>query len=147
MTDVHDRETRSYNMSRIRGKDTKLECRIRKPLWHRGFRYRLHKKGLPGKPDLVFDRYRAIVLANGCFWHFHGCHMSKLPDSPFWRNKIKGTAERDRRNIRKYHELGYRVLTVWECALRGKTRRPEEEVIDAIVVWLAEGEGDLEIAG
>ena len=149
MTDVVDRKTRSRMMSGIRGKDTSPELLIRKALFRQGFRYRLHYTGLPGKPDLVFPKYRAIVLINGCFWHGHGCHLFKWPKTrhEFWKLKISGNVERDRRNQGKLHEIGWRVLVVWECAVKGKQRLSSEEVVTRVVEWLRSGAVDMEITG
>ena len=125
-------------MSGISGKNTKPEMLIRKGLHRRGFRYRLHKSDLPGKPDLVFPKYKAIILINGCFWHQHDCHLFKWPSTreEFWRKKILGNKARDERNLKIYSELGWKVLVIWECAIKGKTRRPLSEVIETAVEWL-----------
>lgn len=147
MIDVVDTKTRSRMMSGIRGKDTSPELMIRKGLFRMGYRYRLHCPDIPGKPDIVFPKYRALVLVNGCFWHGHGCHLFKWPKSrqTFWRDKISGNVERDRRNLEKYHELGWRVLVVWECAIKGKHREPVDELMRSISDWLSGGVGDLQI--
>ena len=136
-------------MSGIRGKDTSPELLIRKALFRKGFRYRLHYPGLPGKPDLVFPKYRAIVLINGCFWHGHGCHLFKWPKTrhEFWKDKISGNVERDHRNLGELHELGWRVLVVWECAVKGKQRLSSEEVVTRVAKWLRSGANDMEITG
>lgn len=149
MADVVDRETRSRMMSGIRGKDTTPEMLIRKALFKAGFRYRLHYLGLPGRPDLVLPKYQAVVLINGCFWHGHGCHLFKWPKTrrEFWKTKIQSNVERDRRNMNIYREKGWRVLTIWECALKGKERLEFDEVVSAIMDWLLGGCGNLEITG
>ncbi len=129
-------------MAGIRGKDTKPELVIRKALhWH-GFRYRLHDKRLPGKPDMVFPRYRAVILVNGCFWHRHGCHLFKWPSTrkEFWRNKIKRNREKDAENMEALERAGWRALTIWECALKGKTRLSPEDVMEKATSWLVSGE-------
>ena len=133
---------RSKLMSRIRGKDTKLEVRLRKALHHKGFRYRLHDKRLPGKPDLVFPGRKAVVFVNGCFWHGHGCSLFRMPKSntDFWEKKIAGNVERDQKNLQRLEDLGWRCLTVWECAVRGPNRFPFDEIVDATVRWLEAGE-------
>ena len=123
MADVVDAATRSRMMSGIRGKNTKPELMIRKALHARGFRYRLHCK-LPGKPDLCFPKYRAVIFVHGCFWHAHqGCKYAKTPSTrtEFWTAKLQGNIERDRRATDKLAEMGWRVLNVWECS----TRDPE----------------------
>ena len=108
-------------MSGIRGTDTKPELVVRKLLHRRGYRYRLHDRRLPGRPDIVLPKYRAVIEVNGCFWHGHNCHLFKWPQSrkKFWKDKILGNKARDERNIRVLMENGWRVLVVWECALKG----------------------------
>jgi DNA mismatch endonuclease (patch repair protein) len=125
-------------MSRIRGKDTKPELLIRKGLFARGFRYRLHQKELPGKPDLVLRRYGAVIFVHGCFWHGHDCHLFTVPKSntEFWSNKIRANCARDEANRRELLAGGWRVLEVWECAIRGKHRMSSEAVIEVIAGWL-----------
>ena len=121
MADNHSPEVRSYNMSRIKGKDTKPEEIVRKYLFAHGFRYRKNDPRLPGKPDIVLPMYRTCILVNGCFWHGHqGCIYFVWPknNEEFWRNKINGTIERDRRQYRELEDLGWRILIVWECELK-----------------------------
>ena len=125
MADVHDPETRSYNMSRIRGKDTKPEMMVRKYLFSLGFRYRLHDKRLPGKPDLVLPKYKTVIFVHGCFWHGHeGCKYFVLPKtrSEWWETKINATRTKDEINLNKLKELGWRVMTVYECDLKKDKR-------------------------
>lgn len=123
---------RRLNMSRIRGRDTKPEMLIRRGLHARGLRYRLHDRSLPGRPDLVFSRYRTAVFIHGCFWHAHGCTLSKLPATRqiFWQEKLTANAERDRRAIETLQALGWRVLVVWECALRGPGRLLTDDLLN-----------------
>ena len=149
MVDVVDKKLRSRMMSGISGKNTKPEMLIRKGLHRRGFRYRLHKSDLPGKPDLVFPKYKAIILINGCFWHQHDCHLFKWPSTreEFWRKKILGNKARDERNLKIYSELGWKVLVIWECAIKGKTRRPLSEVIETAVEWLQLDTQNSEVSG
>ena len=118
MVDVLTPEQRRLNMSRIRGKDTKPELMLRHGLHARGLRYRLHRKDLPGRPDMVFPRYRAAILVHGCFWHGHDCPLFKLPATrrEFWAAKIEGNQARDARDIAGLAAAGWRVLVVWECA-------------------------------
>lgn len=132
MTDVLTPDQRRLNMSRIRGRDTAPEMIIRRGLHARGLRYRLHDRPLPGRPDLVFPKYRTVVFVNGCFWHAHGCALSKLPDvrREFWRRKLAANTERDRRAIDALKSAGWRVLLIWECALRGVERRAIPEVLN-----------------
>ena len=149
LTDVVSPEKRSQMMSGIGGKNTGPELIVRKRLHARGFRYRLHDRKLPGKPDLVFPRYESVILINGCFWHGHFCHLFKWPmtRAGFWREKISGTVERDRKNFQALENSGWRILTIWECALKGKTRLTTEEVVSATSEWLRFGTGHLEIEG
>lgn len=123
MADVVSAETRSWMMSGIRGKDTKPEMTVRKALFAAGFRFRLHRGDLPGVPDIVLPGRKVAVFAHGCFWHRHeGCRFAVLPSTrpEFWKAKLEGNALRDRRNIKQLRALGWRVLVVWECAVREK---------------------------
>ncbi|MCR6659736.1 MAG: very short patch repair endonuclease [Asticcacaulis sp.] len=149
MTDVHDIGTRSRNMAAIKGHDTKPELQIRKALHSLGFRYKLHDRSLPGKPDLVFPRYRAVVFVNGCFWHLHDCHMFKWPGTrqEFWRAKIGRNAENDVRNLRSLSDMGWRVATVWECALKGRTRLADQKAVQLLAEWLRFGNDSINIRG
>jgi DNA mismatch endonuclease (patch repair protein) len=125
MADVHEPEVRSYNMSQIQGKDTKPEMIVRKFLHSNGFRYRLHAKDLPGKPDLVFPKYNSVIFVHGCFWHAHeGCKYFKIPKTrtEWWEEKLYGNRERDERNIKELEEKGWNVIVVWECELKAKKR-------------------------
>ena len=136
-------------MSGIRGRDTKPELLLRKGLHAMGFRYKLHDKSLPGKPDLVFPRYRAVILVNGCFWHGHDCHLFKWPKSreDFWREKIKSNIDRDRLVISQLEEQGWRILRVWECAIKGRTRIGLDEVLEDSALWLLGQEQEKDIRG
>lgn len=136
-------------MSGIRGKNTRPELLIRKYLHGRGLRYRLHDKRLPGKPDIVFPRYRAVILIHGCFWHGHDCHLFKWPSSneTFWREKITKNIAVDERAVTLLNERNWRILKIWECALKGKQRWPLELLIDEIVYWLKAGNTAYEIKG
>jgi DNA mismatch endonuclease (patch repair protein) len=114
-------EARSYNMSRIRSKDTAPEETVRKYLFSRGFRYRKNDNRLPGKPDIVLPKYKTVIFVNGCFWHKHeGCKYFVWPKSnqEFWHKKISATAERDKKDYQLLKEMGWRVLVVWECELK-----------------------------
>jgi len=141
MADIVSPETRSRMMSGIRGKDTKPELVIRKALHRQGFRYRLHAKDLPGKPDLVFPQYQAVILINGCFWHGHSCHLFKWPATrrEFWKKKIMRNREKDTENLEAIKSIGWRVLTIRECALKGRTHRPLKEIIRKATSWLKTG--------
>ncbi len=125
MTDVLTPEQRSHNMSRIRSVDTKPELIVRKLLHGMGFRYRLHGKGLPGKPDLVFARARTVLFVHGCFWHMHRCRYGKPAPSTnrtFWAEKRRGNAERDKRNRAALRADGWKVFEVWECATKDASK-------------------------
>lgn len=121
MADVHEPETRSYNMSQIRGKDTKPEMLVRRFLHSNRFRYRLHLKDLPGKPDLVLPKYNSVVLVHGCFWHVHeGCEYFKIPGTrtEWWKDKLYGNKDRDEANIDQLKDMGWDVIVIWECELK-----------------------------
>jgi DNA mismatch endonuclease (patch repair protein) len=125
MADVHEPEVRSYNMSRIRSKDTKPEMLVRKYLFKNGFRYRLHVKDLPGKPDIVLPKYKTVIFVNGCFWHYHkGCRYFVLPKTrtEWWLQKIKATVERDKVAEITLQVSGWKVILVWECELKPDLR-------------------------
>lgn len=125
MTDFLSPAERSDRMSRIRGKDTQPELALRKALHGLGLRYRLHGAGLPGKPDLVFPRYRAVVFVHGCFWHHHaGCNIATTPktNTPFWLAKFEKNVARDARVTAQLETLGWRVFVVWECELASAKR-------------------------
>lgn len=133
---------RSRTMARIRSRDTKPELRLRQVLFHHGHRYRLHLKPLPGTPDLVFLRRKVAVFVHGCFWHGHGCHLSKAPkgNAPFWLAKVQRNQGRDRRNVDALLAQGWRVLVVWECALRTASQRADNEILAAVEGFLGSGE-------
>ena len=133
MTDVFDRQTRSRVMSAIRGRDTKPELVVRRFLHARGFRYRLHVRGLPGRPDIVLPRHRTVVFIHGCFWHRHrNCRFAVLPKSnrQFWLAKLSGNVRRDARNSLELRRAGWRVLTIWECSTSvASLRRLERRIL------------------
>jgi len=121
MSDVHDKETRSYNMSQIKGKDTKPEMLVRRFLFAKGFRYRLHNKNLPGKPDLTLTKYHTVIFVNGCFWHGHqNCKYFVLPKTKteWWLEKIRGNKKRDEENFLSLRNKGWEVFTIFECELK-----------------------------
>jgi len=138
LPDIVDPQTRSRMMSGIRGKNTKPELMIRKGLHVCGFRFRLHARNIPGKPDLVLPRYRAAIMVHGCFWHVHDCHLFKMPSTrtEFWKAKLEGNRQRDARVREQQLEAGWRRLVIWECALKGKTRRDPGEVLDRASRWI-----------
>lgn len=125
-------------MALVRGKDTKPELAVRRMIWRMGFRYRLHAKDLPSKPDIVFRQRKKVIFVHGCFWHRHGdCPLTRLPKSrtAFWKKKLNANADRDSKNIGLLTRLGYRVLVVWECQLRRPQRvagRLKRFLIDGI---------------
>ena len=121
VADVHTPEQRSYNMSRIRNKNTKPEELVRKYLFSQGFRYRKNDSRLPGKPDIVLPKYKTVIFVNGCFWHGHeGCRYFVWPqnNAEFWENKISGNIQRDRRNRQVLTGQGWNVIVIWECELK-----------------------------
>ncbi len=123
--DVHNKETRSYNMSRIKGRKTKPEEIIAKYLFSQGFRYRRNVKKLPGTPDIVLKKYKTVIFVNGCFWHMHeGCKYFVWPkdNSEFWKNKLLANKERDEKEKKEIEELGWKVIVVWECQLKKAER-------------------------
>ena len=136
-------------MAGIRGQNTQPEIRIRKALHARGFRYRLHVAGLPGRPDIVLPRYRSVILVHGCFWHGHDCPLFRLPATrtDFWQAKISRNRERDEEVLAKLAAHDWRCLTVWECAFRGPGQRGFEQVVDMAEEWLTVGEVKSEIRG
>ncbi|MDN7558069.1 very short patch repair endonuclease [Burkholderia orbicola] len=139
MTDVVDKETRSRMMSGIRSKNTTPELTIRRALHSRGFRYLLHSSNLPGKPDMVFPKYRAVVFVHGCFWHAHDCKYFKLPGSrtEFWREKLLKNWQRDESVLATVRALGWRVLVIWECATREyRAAGSGDELIDTVAQWI-----------
>ena len=125
MADVHDIATRSYNMSRIKATDTKPELIVRKFLHSHGFRYRLHNKTLPGKPDITLKKYKTVIFVNGCFWHGHeGCKYFVLPKTrtKWWFQKINNTRNRDLANYKELLVDGWKVIILWECDLKKNNR-------------------------
>lgn len=149
MADVVTSEKRSQMMAGIGGKNTRPELVIRKALHALGFRYRLHDSKFPGNPDLVLPRYKAVIFVNGCFWHCHNCHLFHWPATrpEFWRDKITGNAKRDHDNLALIRERGWKALTIWECAIKGKAKLPLNEVIEIASEWIVRGSGNLEIKG
>jgi DNA mismatch endonuclease (patch repair protein) len=136
-------------MAAIKGSHTKPELLIRRALHAAGLRYRLHVKDLPGKPDLVFPRRRAVVFVNGCFWHRHDCHLFKWPATrqDFWREKIGRNVENDERAVRELTDSGWRVATVWECSLKGRTRRNFSDAMQQLISWIESNEQMITIRG
>jgi len=143
MADVHSKETRSYNMSRIHSKNTKPETLVRKYLFSRGLRYRKNDKRYPGHPDMVLPKFRVIVFINGCFWHKHiGCRYYVPPKSntEFWEEKLETNRLRDDRNIKSLFNSGWKVIVVWECELKKPVRQERlEKLYTEITKPLAKG--------
>jgi DNA mismatch endonuclease (patch repair protein) len=148
MADVVSPDVRSRMMSGIRGKNTKPEIILRKGLHKAGFRFRIHV-ALPGRPDMIFPKWSAVLFVHGCFWHGHGCHLFKWPQSreDFWRSKISGNIARDKINVGKLIAAGWRVGIVWECTLKGKTRLPPAQVVKLCASWLKSKREFFELAG
>lgn len=149
MADIVPPDIRSQMMAGIRGADTKPEMILRRGLHRAGFRFRLHDRTLPGKPDMVFPRRRAALFAHGCFWHGHDCHLFRWPQSrmDFWRAKIERNRVVDARAQAALAEEGWRRGVVWECALKGRTRLPAGEVITRCAEWLEGDAPSLEVRG
>lgn len=147
--DVVDAVTRSRMMAGIRGKDTRPELVIRRGLHALGFRYRLHDRALPGQPDLVLPRWRAVIQVHGCFWHGHGCSLFRWPSTrqDFWRAKIGRNVERDAEVEAALDRAGWRVLTVWECAIKGSRRLGADETVTRVAGWLRSDARTGEIRG
>lgn len=136
--DIVSPATRSRMMAGIRGANTKTELTLRKALFALGLRYRLHVKGIPGRPDLIFPKYQAAVFVHGCFWHCHDCSLFKWPssNSEFWRKKLNSNKARDASNAEKLDRMGWRHLVVWECALKGKKTSEIALVALQVKNWL-----------
>lgn len=135
MADVHTREQRSLNMSRIKNRDTKPEVRLRSLLHKAGYRFRLHTPDLPGRPDIVLPKHRTVIFVNGCFWHRHeGCRFTTMPATrtEFWQEKFEGTIYRDARNRGLLEEAGWKVVTVWECDLKAFPERTLDQVAEKL---------------
>lgn len=143
MTDVHSLESRSKNMRAIRAKNTTPELTLRKILFARGLRFRLHVNALPGKPDIVLARYRVAIFVHGCFWHGHNCYLFKLPRTrrEFWEAKISKNKQRDIRDNEALVRAGWSVLCVWECALKGRLKWDTNELADRITTWICSNSG------
>ena len=148
MTDIVDRATRSRMMSGIRGRNTRPEILVRSKLHHLGFRFRLHVRDMPGKPDLVFPRYHAVIFVNGCFWHGHNCPFFTVPEThkDFWCDKIASNKANDRKVRKLLLAEGWRVGVVWECALRG-AGKDSDEVARRLGTWLRSNVNSVEVRG
>jgi len=132
MTDIWSKEKRSEVMSRIRGKNTKPEIILRSQLFKRGFRFRIHKKNLPGKPDIVLAKYRTVIFVHGCFWHYHkDCKEGRIPstNSKYWKEKLIKNVEKDNRHIRELEGLRWRVIVIWECEIEKHLKQTLEKIV------------------
>lgn len=140
MVDVHTKEQRSFNMSRIRGKDTKPEMVVRSLVHRLGYRFRLHRKDLPGKPDLVFIRLKKIIFVHGCFWHLHACKYGRVrpkTNADFWQAKRLSNKQRDQKNVRTLKSLGWDVLVVWQCQIK------QENLIERLDAFLSASNAEI----
>lgn len=130
--DIWTKEKRSDVMSKIGSKNTKPELILRSALFKKGFRYRVHRKDLPGKPDIVLPKYKTIIFVHGCFWHYHkDCREGRIPstNSNFWKTKLLKNVEKDEKNVKSLQEMGWKVMVVWECELE----KHLEEILEKLV--------------
>lgn len=136
MTDIFSPKKRSQIMKKIGPKNSKQELFIRKLIFSFGYRYRLHRKDLPGKPDLVFPKYKKVIFINGCFWHGHTCKRGKLPETnrEFWKKKICGNVKRDKENYKKLKEFGWKILVVWQCEIKTKNTEYLQQQIKSFLI-------------
>ena len=136
-------------MAGIRRRNTRIEVAIRRAMHARGFRFRVDDRRLPGRPDMVLPKWGAVVLIHGCFWHAHDCGLCRLPSTrpDFWRGKLAGNAERDARNQQALQSQGWRIATIWECALRGRGEQAVNDVADRLADWLRGNSPLLDIRG
>ena len=141
MADVHDKATRSKNMRAIATRDTAIEKRLASVLTEQGVTFRVQDATLPGRPDFVVDDYQCVIFTHGCFWHHHDCYLFKVPATrtEFWLEKIGKNVQRDARDCEKLQALGWRVLIVWECALRGRKKLDDEALSERVIEWICGG--------
>ena len=149
MADIVTPEVRSRIMSAVRSRGTRPELAVRRLLHQSGFRYRLHRRDLPGTPDITLPRFGAVVFVHGCFWHGHGCALFKWPATreEFWERKIHGNINRDAKARVKLLESGWRVLVIWECALRGRNRLDLDDLMSDVKEWIRSERPEHELAG
>ncbi len=143
MADIKSQAERSKNMSAIRSRETKPEIKIRKALFAKGFRYRLNVRKLPGTPDIVLPKYRTVIFVHGCFWHGHEhCYLFVVPTTrtDFWINKIRINKENDNKAIENLLHDNWKVLTIWECSIKGKYKLKFDELIDKTVSFILSDE-------
>lgn len=136
-------------MAAVRARNTKPELMIRRALHEAGLRYRLNVRDLPGKPDIVLPRYRAVVSVHGCFWHRHECDLFRWPESrpEFWRDKLDGNAVRDRNASEALDKAGWRQAVIWECALKGRKKRDFQDTMQRLIAWIRSDEQAITIGG
>ncbi|QBX80343.1 very short patch repair endonuclease [Citrobacter tructae] len=141
MADVHDKPTRSKNMRAIATRDTAIEKCLARLLTEQGVTFRVQDAALPGRPDFVVDDYQCVIFTHGCFWHHHDCYLFKTPTTrtEFWLEKIGKNVGRDARDREKLQLLGWRVLIIWECALRGRKKLGDEALSERVVEWICCG--------
>lgn len=141
MADVHDKATRSKNMRAIATRDTAIEKRLATLLDELGLAYRVQVAELAGRPDFVLDDYQCVIFTHGCFWHHHDCYLFKVPATrtDFWLEKIGKNVERDKRDIGLLREQGWRVMVVWECALRGRLKLSAQALSERLEEWICGG--------
>jgi DNA mismatch endonuclease, patch repair protein len=139
--DVHNKATRSKNMRAIGTRDTAIEKRLALLLEASGFTFTVQDASLPGRPDFVIADYRCVIFTHGCFWHHHDCYLFKVPATrtEFWLEKIGKNVERDRRDVQRLTEQGWRVLIVWECALRGREKLSDSALSERLEEWICGG--------
>jgi DNA mismatch endonuclease (patch repair protein) len=134
MADVHNKKTRSFNMSMIKEKNTSPEIIVRKFLHSKGYRFRLHRKDLPGKPDIILKKYNTVIFVHGCFWHMHNhCRYFKIPKTrtEWWTEKLGKNKSRDIESISKLRALGWNIIIIWECELKSKNREETLSILDS----------------
>lgn len=141
MADVHDKATRSKNMRAIGTRDTAIEKRLAQLLTAAGLNFHVQDATLPGKPDFVIPDYQCVIFTHGCFWHHHDCYLFKVPATrtEFWLEKIGKNVARDQRDMAELHSLGWRVLIVWECALRGWQKLSDQDLAERLEEWICGG--------
>lgn len=149
MADIVPPDVRSRMMSGIRGKNTRPEIAVRKEMFRRGYRYRLHVKELPGKPDFMFPRFRGAVFVHGCFWHGHDCPLFRLPSTrpEFWKAKIDRNRENDAKAVDALLALEWRVAVIWECSVKGRRGQGIIAVADKLESWLKGKDSSLTVSG
>lgn len=149
MSDIVSKEKRSQMMAGIKSKNTKPELQIREMLFSNGFRYRLHLKNIPGKPDLVLKKHNVVIFINGCFWHMHNCSLFKMPSTreEFWKNKLLYNKQNDVNNIKLLKQNNWRIIIIWECSLKGKYKLTPEQLFNKISKFIYGNQKTIQIRG